>query len=833
MKPEIRALFFLITLLLPAPAAADPVYFRMEGARYTKTDTYDSPVWDTITLTNTYVDPVVFIIPSTDGNNSADFRIRNVGATSFQTTTVEPPPWDGPHVAMTVSYLVCEVGNWFLTPDILMSVGVVETSTLVNSQGGSWVTVPLPQGFTNPIVLAQIQGLANELNNPPSQPSRPWVTAAVRNVNADSFEVALDGGRCTHVTTSPSADCRGPYTLVPERVAYLVIEGGLSDTFLDADGRAIQMATIQTPRNITGYSDGGTVIPFGATFSATPLFVAKPQTRYEDDGGWLRFNSLTTSSVRLLVEEALGDTTNTRYHPSGEVGGLLLFSGNFRVLDLDPDRDLVPVPYDNCPGLPNPGQEDVDADGQGDVCDCGDGLVAPMEMCDDGNGTDGDGCSSSCEPEPGWSCLGIPSVCDGVCGDGVARGTEACDDGNLAVGDGCSAACDVETGWTCAGTPSACAPVCGDGLVRGSEACDDGNLTADDGCSPACVVEPGWRCFSGSPSVCDGVCGDSLVRGSETCDDGNTTAGDGCSASCRTETGWACDGTSCAPVCGDGLVRGSETCDDGGTTAGDGCSATCAVEQGWTCHGEPGACVPVCGDSLVRGAEACDDGNTEGDDGCSAMCTVEEGWTCGGEPSACEREPGVCGDGLRESGEACDDGNTEGDDGCSATCAVEDGWTCAGTPSACAPVCGDGLVRGGEACDDGGTTAGDGCSPTCAVENGWRCAGEPSVCEETSGACGDGVLDDGEACDDQNTEAGDGCSAACAVEEGWRCEGTPSVCCPDGDGDGECDPDRPPTADGGCSCHAGGAPASTTFPGAWPLLLLVALGLRRRRRVAG
>ena len=53
--------------------------------------------------------------------------------------------------------------------------------------------------------------------------------------------------------------------------------------------------------------------------------------------------------------------------------------------------------------------------------------------------------------------LGDPAVC----GDGkVAAPFEACDDGNAATGDGCSTNCSVETGWTCVGImPSMCNPV--------------------------------------------------------------------------------------------------------------------------------------------------------------------------------------------------------------------------------------------------------------------------------------------------------------------------------------------------------------------------------------
>ncbi|MCU0672337.1 MAG: DUF4215 domain-containing protein [Myxococcota bacterium] len=136
---------------------------------------------------------------------------------------------------------------------------------------------------------------------------------------------------------------------------------------------------------------------------------------------------------------------------------------------------------------------------------CGDDVISGDETCDDGNTTAGDGCSSTCQREPGWSCTGSPSTCTFTCGNGAvdAAAGENCDDGNSTAGDGCSAVCVREQGWGCSGTPSVCTFTCGNGTIQSSsgEACDDGNTTESDGCSPVCLVEPGFSCF-GTPSAC-------------------------------------------------------------------------------------------------------------------------------------------------------------------------------------------------------------------------------------------------------------------------------------------------------------------------------------------
>jgi cysteine-rich repeat protein len=90
------------------------------------------------------------------------------------------------------------------------------------------------------------------------------------------------------------------------------------------------------------------------------------------------------------------------------------------------------------------------------------------------------------------------------CGNGILDTAESCDDGNSNSGDGCSSKCTVEDGWTCntpTGGTSTCTPICGDGVVAGSEVCDDGATTAGDGCSASCLVEDGWQC-TGEPSAC-------------------------------------------------------------------------------------------------------------------------------------------------------------------------------------------------------------------------------------------------------------------------------------------------------------------------------------------
>ena len=161
--------------------------------------------------------------------------------------------------------------------------------------------------------------------------------------------------------------------------------------------------------------------------------------------------------------------------------------------------------------------------------ECGDGTVDTAELCDDGNTTDGDGCSADC-------------ASDETCGNGTVDGVtgETCDDGNTTAADGCSAVCQSE--------------VCGNSTIDPDEVCDDGNTTDGDGCSATCLSDE--TCSNG---VVDAVTG-------EVCDDSNTTDGDGCSANCLSDE-----------TCGNTIVDSAagEECDDGNLVNDDECDNSC------------------------------------------------------------------------------------------------------------------------------------------------------------------------------------------------------------------------------------------------------------------
>lgn len=404
---------------------------------------------------------------------------------------------------------------------------------------------------------------------------------------------------------------------------------------------------------------------------------------------------------------------------------------------------------------------------------CGNGVLDPGEVCDDGNIEDGDGCSRDC-------------MSDESCGNRIVdeRIGEVCDDGNNLNHDGCSADCLSSEG-------------CGNGVPDPGEECDDHNNDNDDDC-----VEINNQCRMAR-------CGDGVVntRGHnvEQCDTGGESAI--CNANCtfshcgdgfvNASAGEECDMRGNSPTCdadctlarcGDGFVnsRAGEQCDTGGNSST--CDADCTVPQcgdgfvntsaGEECdtRGNSQTCnsnckLARCGDGFLNplAGEECDDRNSNNEDNCLSICKLNR---CG--DGAIDRQgPAV---------EVCDDGNTVTETSCDY---AQDKQQCTRCSEDCqkvlhltGPYCGDGTTNGPEKCDDGNQETESNCpygTPSCT-----RCDATCGRVLSLKGQfCGDGTIngsgDDAEACDDGNSDSCGTCDSTCKVEKRAAAHGSITV----------------------------------------------------------
>jgi cysteine-rich repeat protein len=146
---------------------------------------------------------------------------------------------------------------------------------------------------------------------------------------------------------------------------------------------------------------------------------------------------------------------------------------------------------------------------------CEQGLNPYPEECTIGNGYAGEiTCNETCDEIS--NCIATES-----CGDEILNGNESCDDGNDNDGDGCSSECILDDGWTCVGT--VCTETCGNDILNPGEECDDGNNNNNDSCLNTCM---------------NASCGDGYIEwGTEECDPNDPVYGSHCNTSCQCDDG--------------------------------------------------------------------------------------------------------------------------------------------------------------------------------------------------------------------------------------------------------------------------------------------------------
>ena len=150
----------------------------------------------------------------------------------------------------------------------------------------------------------------------------------------------------------------------------------------------------------------------------------------------------------------------------------------------------------------------------------------------DGFGTTRNTCFDTIyEYEPNW--IGIEGWGNGIINSSLDSTVEVCDDGNNSNGDGWSSTCQEEYRWQWTVTANVWYSLwkkrCGNGLLESSqgEFWDDGNASNDDGCSNIWVKEVGYSFTGGEGqlTVATPICGDLMRVPPEVWDDNDISDG--------------------------------------------------------------------------------------------------------------------------------------------------------------------------------------------------------------------------------------------------------------------------------------------------------------------
>ncbi|MCA9603160.1 MAG: DUF4215 domain-containing protein, partial [Myxococcales bacterium] len=230
---------------------------------------------------------------------------------------------------------------------------------------------------------------------------------------------------------------------------------------------------------------------------------------------------------------------------------------------------------------------------------------ASTEGCDDANTTNGDGCSSTCQVEPGATCTGAePSVCSRV---SRFNGKEYLFSASLPT-----------QSWANAQT------ICqnwGGHLARIDDAREqqhlEDNVFLVDTWIGGQHDGSNWVWRDGSNNVFHAGNAPGTTNSYTHWDRGQPDGAAGqCAylwgshaywwdnAGCGGARAYVCERLDkTALACGNRVVQGTEECDDGNTTPNDGCSSMCTLERGYFCSLSGGPCTQVCsmlGNSFSR-----------------------------------------------------------------------------------------------------------------------------------------------------------------------------------------------------------------------------------------
>ena len=293
-----RLIAAMTALVFVPVVLAEDAYF--ETGSVIVSGSIDAGNWETVTLRETYSNPVVIVGPvSHDNDLSLSARVRNVTPAGFQVGVQSPcesagasapgvqcPP-PGGWQAEAIRYWVVEEGIWEFPDGTLLEAGRLSTSTVRSAAGysGAVDTVTFQQAFSSsPVVLHAV----NTFNDSGWITSSSWGSGSDTRLRpgASAMSLALEGAE---VVSGHGAEVIGWVAVEPA----VGVNNGRPYVAGHSAGRDVD----RDEDECQGYPLGG--------FAAAPDVVVSHNTMAGGNGGWVRFcgGELSPSGFSVHIDE--------------------------------------------------------------------------------------------------------------------------------------------------------------------------------------------------------------------------------------------------------------------------------------------------------------------------------------------------------------------------------------------------------------------------------------------------------------------------------------------------------------------------------------------------
>ncbi|TSC24659.1 EGF domain-containing protein [Corallococcus sp. Z5C101001] len=245
---------------------------------------------------------------------------------------------------------------------------------------------------------------------------------------------------------------------------------------------------------------------------------------------------------------------------------------------------------------------------------CGDGKVSPGEQCDDGNRTSGDGCSSTCSVESGYTCTGQPSVCTDI--NECTNGTAQCSTNATCTNTPGSYSCTCKAGYT--GNGKTCTDI--NECTNGTAQCSVNATCTNTAGSYTCACKAG---YTGNGKTCNDI--NECTNGTAQCSTNATCTNTAGSYTCACKAGYTGNGKTCTDV--NECTNGTAQCSVNATCSNTQGSYTCTCKAGYTGNGKTCNDINECTNGTAQCSVNATCTNTAG----SYTCACKVGYTGNGK----------------------------------------------------------------------------------------------------------------------------------------------------------------------------------------------------------